>query len=81
MNIDKPKRDYKKEAQRDKELNKKYLIRVPIYLAKAFEEKLAKDKKGQTEFFHESIEKYLKKSWFILQKSWKSYSRYGIIYM
>jgi len=61
MEIQNKKRDYKKESQRDRELNKRYSIRVPLYLAKAFEEKLEKDNKSITKFFHESIEKYLKK--------------------
>ena len=57
----KNKRDYKKETQRDKELNKRYFVRIPIYQAKELDKKLAEQGKTFSKFMRECIEKYLKK--------------------
>lgn len=61
MEKEKVKRDYKKEAERDKQLNKKYIVKVPIYQAKALDEKLKKESKTFSSLAREAIEKYLKK--------------------
>ena len=55
------KRDYKKELEREKETVKRYTVKVPLYMAKALDEKLARDNKKYSEFARESIEKYIKK--------------------
>lgn len=55
------KRDYKKEAERDKQLNKTYIVKVPLYQAKALDEKLSNEKKTFASLVRDAIEKYLKK--------------------
>lgn len=55
------KRDYAKDHIRQKEINKVYIVKVPLYMAKAFDDKLKKDNKKYSEFAREAIEKYLKK--------------------
>lgn len=55
------KRDYKKETERDKQLNKRYIVKVPIYQAKALDEKLKIENKTFSSLAREAIEKYLKK--------------------
>lgn len=62
MEETKTKRDYKKEAERDKEKNKKYIVRVPLYQAKALDEKLKKEDKTFSSLAREAIDKYIKKS-------------------
>ena len=54
-------RNIKKEYQRQKEINKRYVVKVPIYQAKALDEKLKKEHKTYTSLALEAIEKYLKK--------------------
>lgn len=61
MEQEKKQRDYKKEALRDKEKNKKYIVRVPLYKAKALDEKLKKENKTYSSIALDAIEKYLKK--------------------
>ena len=51
------KRDYKKESERDKQLNKKYIVKVPIYQAKALDEKLKKENKTFSSLARDAIEK------------------------
>ena len=55
-------RNIKKEYQRQKEINKRYVVKVPIYQAKALDEKLKKERKTYTSLALEAIEKYLKKN-------------------
>ena len=55
------KRDVKKEYERQKELNKRYVVKVPNYMAKALDEKLKKEHKTYSSIAIEAIEKYLKK--------------------
>ena len=55
------KRDYQKEYQDNKIKNKRYIVKVPLYMANAFDEKLKKEGKKYSDFARESIEKYLKK--------------------
>lgn len=54
-------RDTKKEYKRQKELNKRYVVKVPIYKAKALDEKLKRNNKTYSSLALEAIEKYLKK--------------------
>ena len=61
MDTQNKKRDYKKETQRDKELNKRYFVRIPLYQAKELDKKLAEQGKTFSSLVRESIEKYLKK--------------------
>lgn len=56
------KRDYKKELENEKKIIKRYTIKVPLYMAEAFDEKLKKEGKTYTRVLTEAIEKYLKKS-------------------
>lgn len=55
------KRDYTKDNERQKEINKRYVVKVPLYMAKALDEKLKKDNKKYSDFAREAIEKYIKK--------------------
>ena len=55
------KRDYIKDNARQKEINKIYRVKVPIYQAKALDEKLKKENKTFSSLAREAIEKYLKK--------------------
>jgi predicted DNA-binding protein len=55
------KRNYKKEQEREKEIVKRYIVRVPKYMANALDEKLKKEDKTYSSIALEAIEKYLKK--------------------
>lgn len=55
-------RDYKKDNERQKEINKRYVVKVPLFMAKALDEKLKNDNKKYSDFAREAIEKYLKKN-------------------
>lgn len=55
------KRDYKKEQAREKEIVKRYTVKVPLYLSKALDEKLKKENRTYSSVAIEAIEKYLKK--------------------
>lgn len=55
------KRDYKKEQEREKEIVKRYIVRVPKYMANALDEKLKKEGRTYSSVALEAIEKYLKK--------------------
>lgn len=54
-------RNYQKEYENEKTKIKRYTIRVPLYLAKALDEKLTKEGKTYSKIAIEAIEKYLKK--------------------
>lgn len=56
------KRDYKKEQEREKEIVKRYIVRVPKYMANALDEKLKKEGRTYSSVALEAIEKYLKKT-------------------
>lgn len=58
----KKQRDYKKERLKELESVKRYTVKVPIYWAKALDEKLKKENKTYSSLALEAIEKYLKKS-------------------
>lgn len=62
MEDKKVKRDYNKEYQNEKEKIKRYTVRVPIYQAKALDEKLKKENKKYSEMMLQAIDKYIKKS-------------------
>ena len=55
-------RDYKKEQEREKKIVKRYIVRVPKYMANALDEKLKKDGRTYSSIAIEAIEKYLKKN-------------------
>lgn len=55
------KRDYKKEQEREKQIIKRYTVKVPKYLANALDEKLKKENRTYSSIALEAIEKYLKK--------------------
>lgn len=59
-------RDYNKEYQREKGTIKRYTVRVPLYMSKAFEEKAKneglKPSKLITTLTIEALDKYIKKS-------------------
>ncbi|MBQ8299552.1 MAG: ribbon-helix-helix protein, CopG family [Clostridia bacterium] len=55
-------RDYKKELENEKKIIKRYTVKVPLYMAEAFDEKLKKENKTYTQVLREAIEKYLKKT-------------------
>lgn len=55
-------RNTKQEYERQKELNKRYVVKVPLYMSKALDEKLKNDKKTYSSLALEAIEKYLKKN-------------------
>ena len=57
----KKERDYKIEQEREKQIVKRYTVKVPKYLAKALDEKLKKENKTYSSLAIEAIEKYLKK--------------------
>lgn len=56
------KRDYKKEQERERQIVKRYIVRVPKYMANALDEKLKKEGKTYSSIAIEAIEKYLKKN-------------------
>lgn len=58
----KNKRDYTKEYQNEKDKIKRYTVRVPIYQAKALDEKLQKEGKKYSEMMLQAIDKYIKKN-------------------
>lgn len=60
--MDEKKRDYKREQEREKQIVKRYIVRVPKYMANALDEKLKKEGKTYSSIAIEAIEKYLKKS-------------------
>ena len=55
-------RNIKKEYERQKEINKRYVVKVPKFMANALDEKLKKDNKTYSSLALEAIEKYLKKN-------------------
>lgn len=55
------KRNYKHEQELDKQKNKRYTVKVPLYMSKALDEKLKKENKTYSSVALEAIEKYLKK--------------------
>ena len=57
----KKERDYRKEQEREKQLIKRYTVKVPKYLANALDEKLKKENRTYSSVAIEAIEKYLKK--------------------
>ena len=59
---DKEARNIKKEYERQKEINKRYVVKVPKFMANALDEKLKKDNKTYSSLALEAIEKYLKKN-------------------
>jgi len=58
---DTTKRDYNKEYINEKNNVKRYVVKVPKYIAKALDEKLKKENKTYSSIAIEAIEKYLKK--------------------
>lgn len=55
-------RNYNKEYENDKKRDKRYTVRVPLYKAKALDEKLKKENKTYSSLALGAIEKYLKKN-------------------
>lgn len=55
------KRDYQKEYENDKKINKVYTVKIPKYQATLLDGKLKKEQKTFTSLVKEAIEKYLKK--------------------
>ena len=55
-------RDTKKEYARQKEINKRYVVKVPCEISKLLDEKLAKEGKHYSDIAMQAILKYLKKS-------------------
>lgn len=55
------KRDYQKEREREKQIIKRYTVKVPKYLANALDKKLKEEGKTYSSIAIEAIEKYLKK--------------------
>ncbi len=55
-------RNIKKEYERQKEINKRYVVKVPKFMATALDEKLKKENKTYSSLALEAIEKYLKKT-------------------
>ena len=62
MENTKKERNYKKEQEREKQIVKRYTVKVPKYLAKALDEKLKSENKTYSSLALEAIEKYLKKN-------------------
>lgn len=56
------KRDYKKENERQKAINKVYQIKIPRYTAEAFDKKLQEKNETAKSVFLQAIEKFIKKS-------------------
>lgn len=56
------KRDYSKEYINEKNNIKRYVVKVPKYMANALDEKLKKEQKTYSSIAIEAIEKYLKKN-------------------
>ena len=59
--MEEKKRDYKKEQENEKKIVKRYTIKLPLYMARAFDEKTKAEGKTYTQVIKEAIEKYLKK--------------------
>lgn len=55
------KRDYQAEYEKDKQRDKIYRVRVPLYKSKLLDEKLKKENKTYSSIALEAIEKFLKK--------------------
>lgn len=55
-------RDFEKEYKRQKEINKRYVVKVPADIAKLLDEKLKKENKHYSEIAMTAILKYLKKN-------------------
>lgn len=55
------KRNYQAEYEKDKQRDKVYRVRVPLYKSKLLDEKLKKENKTYSSLALEAIEKYLKK--------------------
>ncbi len=55
-------RNIKKEYERQKEINKRYVVKVSKFMANALDEKLKKENKTYSSLALEAIEKYLKKN-------------------
>lgn len=56
------KRNIKSEYERQKEINKRFVVKVPLYMAEALEKKLKEQNKTYSSFAIEAIEKFLKKN-------------------
>lgn len=56
------KRNYNKEWENEKNIVKRYVVKVPKYMATALDEKLKKENKTYSSLAIEAIEKYLKKN-------------------
>lgn len=59
---EKKQRDYKKERLIELKNVKRYVVKVPLYMSKALDEKLKKENKTYSSVALEAIEKYLKKN-------------------
>ena len=57
----KKQRNYNKEYENEKNTIKRYVVKVPKYMANALDEKLKKENKTYSSIALEAIEKYLKK--------------------
>lgn len=60
MKVEK-KRNIKKEYERQKELNKRYVVKVPGYMAEALDKKLKEENRTYSSLAMEAIEKFLRK--------------------
>ena len=60
MKVEK-KRNIKKEYERQKELNKRYVVKVPGYMAEALDKKLKEEDRTYSSLAMEAIEKFLRK--------------------
>ena len=58
----KKERNYQAEYEKDKQRDKIYRVRVPLYKSKILDEKLRKENKTYSSLALEAIEKYLKKN-------------------
>ena len=58
----KEERNIKQEYERQKEINKRYVVKVPKFMANALDEKLKRENKTYSSLALEAIEKYLKKN-------------------
>lgn len=58
----KKERNYQAEYEKDKQRDKIYRVRVPLYKAKILDEKLKKENKTYSSLALDAIEKYLKKN-------------------
>ena len=55
------KRDMKQEYNRQKEINKRYVVKVPLYMSKALDEKLRKERKNILKYSNWGNRKIFKK--------------------